>query len=60
MKKISSEEFDRRFDAGEDICSFVDWASARPFFPLTPATGPIKVARKPARTMARAKRFPAR
>ncbi|GFH63374.1 MAG: BrnA family antitoxin [Candidatus Desulfovibrio kirbyi] len=31
MKKIeiSDEEFERRFDAGEDISEFVDWKSAR-------------------------------
>lgn len=26
---ISTEEFDRRFDAGEDISEYVDWESAR-------------------------------
>ena len=26
---ISAEEFDRRFDAGEDISAHVDWAAAR-------------------------------
>lgn len=31
MKKteISNDEFERRFDAGEDISEFVDWKSAR-------------------------------
>ena len=31
MKKteISDEEFERRFDAGEDISEFVDWKTAR-------------------------------
>ena len=31
MKKteISDEEFERRFDAGEDISEFVDWKNAR-------------------------------
>jgi len=28
-KTISAEEFDRRFDDGEDISEFVDWSSAR-------------------------------
>ena len=28
-KQISAEEFDRRFDAGEDISGHVDWAAAR-------------------------------
>jgi hypothetical protein len=27
--KISDEEFERRFDAGEDISEFVDWKNAR-------------------------------
>jgi hypothetical protein len=25
---ISAEEFDRKFDAGEDISAYVDWSSA--------------------------------
>ena len=29
-KNISAEEFDRRFDAGEDISKYVDWEAARP------------------------------
>ena len=30
MKKmITAEEFDRRFDAGEDISEWVDWSTAR-------------------------------
>ena len=28
-KTISAEEFDRRFDAGEDISEYVDWSKAR-------------------------------
>lgn len=28
-KQISTEEFDRLFDAGEDISEYVDWSSAR-------------------------------
>ena len=28
-KSISAEEFDRKFDAGEDISDYVDWDSAR-------------------------------
>ena len=28
-KAISNEEFERRFDAGEDISEHVDWESAR-------------------------------
>ncbi len=28
-KTISAEEFDRRFDAGEDISDFVDWSTTR-------------------------------
>lgn len=27
--KITAKEFDRRFEAGEDISEFVDWKSAR-------------------------------
>lgn len=27
--KISSEDFDRRFDAGEDISAYIDWSKAR-------------------------------
>lgn len=28
-KQITAEEFDRKFDAGEDISEYVDWSSAR-------------------------------
>lgn len=28
-KKISVEEFDRQFDAGEDISKYLDWSTAR-------------------------------
>lgn len=28
MKTISAEEFDRKFDAGEDISEYVDWSTA--------------------------------
>lgn len=28
MQKISAEEFDRKFDEGEDISEFVDWSKA--------------------------------
>lgn len=28
-KMISAEEFDRKFDAGEDISEYVDWNSGR-------------------------------
>ena len=28
-KMISGEEFDRRFDAGEDVSEYIDWNSAR-------------------------------
>ena len=28
MKKIKAEEFDKKFDAGEDISEYVDWGSA--------------------------------
>lgn len=28
-KKISAEEFDRRFDDGEDMSEYVDWSSFR-------------------------------
>ena len=31
--KISVEEFDRRFDDGEDISEFIDWESARLIIP---------------------------
>ena len=29
VKKISTEEFDRRFDDGEDMADYIDWSSAR-------------------------------
>jgi len=29
MKKISAKEFDRKFDAGEDIDEYVDWDHAK-------------------------------
>ena len=29
IKTISAEEFDRRFDDGEDISDYIDWSSAR-------------------------------
>lgn len=28
MKKISAEEFDRRFDDGEDMSEYIDWSRA--------------------------------
>lgn len=28
MKTISAEEFDRKFDNGEDISEYVDWSTA--------------------------------
>ena len=31
-KTISAEEFDRKFDAGEDMSEFLDWNSLRPFY----------------------------
>jgi CopG antitoxin of type II toxin-antitoxin system len=29
VKTISAEEFDRRFDAGEDMSDYLDWSSFR-------------------------------
>jgi CopG antitoxin of type II toxin-antitoxin system len=29
VKQISGEEFDRRFDDGEDMADYIDWSSAR-------------------------------
>ena len=29
QKQISAEEFDRRFDDGEDMSDFLDWSRAR-------------------------------
>lgn len=29
MRKVSTKEFDARFDAGEDISEFVDWSKMR-------------------------------
>lgn len=29
VKTISAEEFDRRFDSGEDMGDYVDWRSAK-------------------------------
>ena len=29
VKKISAEEFDRRFDDGEDMSDYLDWSSFR-------------------------------
>lgn len=29
IKPISAEEFDRRFDDGEDMGDYIDWSSAR-------------------------------
>jgi hypothetical protein len=28
MNKISAEEFDRRFDDGEDMSDYIDWSRA--------------------------------
>jgi hypothetical protein len=28
-KTISAEEFDRKFDDGEDVSAYIDWSSAR-------------------------------
>ncbi len=36
MKKmITAEEFDAKFDAGEDIDDYVDWSTAQPLNPQT-------------------------
>lgn len=43
MKKISAAEFDRKFDAGEDISAYIDWKSARPFY-----KSPAKITSRPA------------
>lgn len=29
MKKITAEEFEAKFDAGEDITEYIDWSTAR-------------------------------
>jgi len=29
VKSISAEEFDRKFDDGEDISEYIDWSTAR-------------------------------
>lgn len=29
IKTISAEEFDRKFDAGEDISEYIDWENAK-------------------------------
>ncbi|MGN6582270.1 MAG: type II toxin-antitoxin system BrnA family antitoxin [Rhizobiaceae bacterium] len=29
MRKISSDEFERKFDEGKDISSYIDWSKAR-------------------------------
>ncbi|THV24651.1 type II toxin-antitoxin system BrnA family antitoxin [Peteryoungia ipomoeae] len=29
MKKISGEDFDRKFDDGEDVSDYIDWTTAR-------------------------------
>ena len=29
IKAISSEEFDRRFDAGEELTEYIDWSTMR-------------------------------
>jgi hypothetical protein len=42
MKKISAEEFDRRFDAGEDMSAFINWDSAKPL-----SRSPAATIRKP-------------
>ena len=28
-KSITAEEFDKKFDAGEDVSEYIDWSSAR-------------------------------
>jgi hypothetical protein len=33
IKEISSEEFDRKFDAGDDIDDYIDWDSAKKIKP---------------------------
>lgn len=44
MKTISAEEFDRKFDDGEDISEYVDWSTAtRPN--LEPVTMTVTVTR---------------
>jgi hypothetical protein len=29
MKKISADEFERKFDEGEDVSDYVDWSKAK-------------------------------
>ena len=60
MKKISAEEFDRKFDAGEDISAYVNWSSARPFYKVKPSRAPAAQTKRPkavktSRTVAKAR-----
>ncbi len=47
MKTISAEEFDRKFDDGEDISEYVDWSTAtRPNLEPVELTITIKLGTK--------------
>jgi hypothetical protein len=59
-KTISAEEFDRKFDAGENISAYVNWSSARPFYKVKPPRAPAAQTKRPkavktSRTVAKAR-----
>ena len=45
IKPITAAEFDRRFDAGEDMSAYLDWSSLRSFY--GPDKKPIALGEKP-------------
>jgi len=46
-KTITTEEFDRRFDAGEDISDLVDWSKGKPLHGgKRPGSGRKRIGRK--------------
>ena len=58
MKKISAAEFDRRFDAGEDMSDVLDWSTLRSFY--GPDKKPVALGDKPKTTAKPAKALNAR
>lgn len=58
MKKITAAEFDRRFDAGEDMSAYLDWSSLRSFY--GPDKKPIALGEKPKAPAKAAKAQPAK
>ena len=58
MKPISAAEFDRKFDAGEDISAYIDWKTPVRGFPARLPDTKLPVKRAAAARPRTAKRAP--